>query len=83
VEINPEEAKRLNIADGEYVTVVSRRGEIKIAARVTDNVPAGLVYIPMHFSECAANILTADAPLDPKSKIPPYKYCCVNIEKNI
>jgi predicted molibdopterin-dependent oxidoreductase YjgC len=81
MEINPEDAKRLSIEDGEKVKVISRRGEIEIKVRITDNVPPGLVYIPMHFSESPVNLLTSHEPLDPQSKIPPYKYSCVNIKK--
>jgi len=81
IEINPEDAKRLNVEEGEKVKVISRRGEIEIEVRITDNVSPGLVYIPMHFSESPVNVLTSHEPLDPQSKIPPYKYSCVNIKK--
>jgi len=78
VEMNPADAKRLAIKDGETVTVRSRRGEIKIGARITPKVSEGIIFIPMHYQEAAANILTNDA-LDPKVKIPEFKVCAVNI----
>lgn len=80
VEMNPEDAQRLSIAQGEKVKVKSRRGEIGIKAFITDRVPKGVVFIPFHFAECAANILTA-ASLDPEAKIPEFKVCAVEIYK--
>ena len=80
VEINDEDARRLSIVQGEMVKVKSRRGEIKIKAFVTDVVPSGVVFIPFHFAECAANELTSRN-LDPKAKIPEFKVCAVKIYK--
>jgi anaerobic selenocysteine-containing dehydrogenase len=81
VEINPIDTKRLHIKDGELVRVTSRRGTIEIKARVTPRVTEGMVFIPMHYREAAANVLTNDA-LDPVVKIPEYKVCAVRVEKN-
>jgi formate dehydrogenase alpha subunit len=78
VEINTEDAKRLGIKNGETVTVSSRRGEIDIKVRTTRNISEGVVFIPMHYHEASANILTIDA-LDPKVKIPELKACAVRI----
>jgi predicted molibdopterin-dependent oxidoreductase YjgC len=38
----------------------------------------GVVFIPMHFAEAAANLLTNDA-LDPQAKIPEFKACAVQV----
>ena len=80
VEINPEDAKALGIQDKEMLKVSSRRGDIKIGARVTKTIKKGVVFIPFHFIECAANILTINA-LDPVAKIPEFKACACKIEK--
>ncbi|MCK4443962.1 MAG: formate dehydrogenase subunit alpha, partial [Thermoplasmata archaeon] len=80
VEIHPDDAERLSIADGELIKVSSRRGEIEIAAQVTDKIRPGVIFIPFHFAECAANVLTNPA-LDPKSKIPELKVCSAQVEK--
>jgi len=80
IEINPEDAKALGIADKEMLKVSSRRGDIKIGARVTNTIKKGVVFIPFHFIECAANILTINA-LDPVAKIPEFKACACKIEK--
>ena len=79
VEINPEDAQRLGISNGEIVEVSSRRGEIQAKAHVTEKINPGVVFIPFHFAERAANRLTNPA-LDPIAKIPEFKVCAVNIK---
>jgi formate dehydrogenase alpha subunit len=81
VEMNPRDAERLGIEDGDRVRVRSRRGEITLEAFITEDIKENVVFIPFHFSEAAANILTNPA-LDPKAKIPEYKACAVTIEKD-
>jgi formate dehydrogenase major subunit len=80
VEIHPEDAKKLNIGNKELVKVSSRRGEIKVKAKITENIKKGVVFMPFHFAECAANMLTNTA-LDPNCKIPEFKVCAVRIDK--
>ena len=80
VEINPRDAQRLGIRDGDRVRVASRRGAIRVRALVTERVPEGTVFIPFHFGDQAANRLTNPA-LDPVSKIPEFKVCAVRIER--
>jgi len=79
VEINPQDAEELGIEDGESVKVSTRRGTIEIPAYVTKKVPLKTVFIPFHFKECAANVLTNPA-LDPIAKIPEFKVCACKIE---
>jgi len=80
VEISPEDADRLGLGKSEQIRVVSRRGEIETKAWITRRVPPGTVFIPFHFAEAAANLLTNPA-LDPIAKIPEYKVAAVRIEK--
>ncbi|MEW6103268.1 MAG: formate dehydrogenase subunit alpha [bacterium] len=80
VEINPIDAENLGISDKDMVKVSSRRGEIDINAKITDMVPPGVVFIPFHFKESPANILTGKF-LDPIAKIPEFKVCAVKIYK--
>jgi predicted molibdopterin-dependent oxidoreductase YjgC len=61
------------------VKVSSRRGEIELIVRVTDRIKPGVVFIPFHFAEAAANALTNSA-FDPIAKIPEYKVCAVKVE---
>ncbi|BCB97435.1 formate dehydrogenase subunit alpha [Dissulfurispira thermophila] len=79
IEINPDDAERLGIRNRSMVKVSSRRGEIEIKACVTNKTPEGIVFIPFHFRESAANILTNPA-TDPSAKIPEYKVCAVKVE---
>jgi formate dehydrogenase major subunit len=80
VEVHPQDLTSLAVADGETVVVRSRRGTIRLPARRSDRVQPGSVFIPFHFREAAANVLTNDA-LDPFGKIPEFKFCAVRIEK--
>jgi formate dehydrogenase alpha subunit len=80
VEISPVDAKSMAIKDGERIKVSSRRGEIQIKARISGKVNRGVVFIPFHFAETAANVLTNSA-YDPVAKIPEYKVCAVKVEK--
>ena len=80
MEISPTDARDLGIKNGERVRVSSRRGEIQIKAKVSRRVNRGTVFIPFHFAEAAANILTNPA-YDPAAKIPEYKACAVKVEK--
>ena len=80
VEIHPADAKNIGVSSGEWVRVRSRRGEIEVKVLVTQRSSQGMVFLPFHFVEAAANILTLDA-RDPQAKIPDYKVCAVAVEK--
>ena len=79
VEMNPKDAAMLGIEDGDIVQVISRRGEVKTEARVTDVSPEGVVSMTFHFAESPTNQLTINA-LDPDSKIPETKVWAERIE---
>jgi formate dehydrogenase alpha subunit len=76
VELNPADASRLGLADGDPVTVTTLRGQSTAQARVTDTVEAGVAFMPFHFE--GTNRLTIDA-LDPQAKIPEYKVAACQI----
>jgi formate dehydrogenase alpha subunit len=78
-EIHPLDAEKNGIVDGSLVKITSRRGEITARACFTKRSPEGMVFIPFHFSEAAANILTSDT-LDPVARIPAFKVCAVRVE---
>ncbi len=80
VEINPEDAQSLGVKTGDKVTVSSRRGTLTASAEVTERSPRGMIFIPFHFAEAAANLLTNDA-LDPIAKIPELKVAAVKVRK--
>jgi len=78
VEINPEDASRFGISDGQTVRVTSRRGEAQAKAKVTDVPPPGVISMSIHFAESQTNLLT-NAALDPMSKTPETKVCAVKV----
>jgi predicted molibdopterin-dependent oxidoreductase YjgC len=80
VEVNYNDANRLDIATGDKVRVKSRRGEIVLEALVTEHIKEGVIFIAFHFAEAAANKLTNSA-MDPLAKIPELKVCAVKVEK--
>ncbi|MFZ5945502.1 MAG: formate dehydrogenase subunit alpha [Bacillota bacterium] len=80
IQINPETAALYKIADGETIKVHSRRGTILTKAQVKDIVKKDVVFMPFHYAEGAANMLTNNA-LDKHCKIPELKVCAVKIEK--
>jgi formate dehydrogenase alpha subunit len=78
VEINPADAALMGIGDGQVVRVSSRRGTVVLRADVTEKTTAGVIFIPFHFAEAAANLLTIDA-LDAQALIPEFKACAVKV----
>jgi len=92
VELAPEDAERLDVADGDIVAVESARGRIEAPARVT-GIREGIVFVPFHYGYWdepegsepngrarAANELTITR-WDPVSKQPIYKTAAVSVEK--
>jgi formate dehydrogenase alpha subunit len=80
VEINPLDAEELAIKEGEMVSLTSRRGSIEAPAKLSTSVGPGVLFVPIHFGENPANMLTNPA-CDPVAKIPEFKVCAANIEK--
>jgi formate dehydrogenase major subunit len=80
VEMSRHDALTLGVAEGDTVRVTSRRGSILIGVRVSDRQAKGQVFIPMHYREAAANLLTNPA-LDPYAKIASFKVSAVRIER--
>lgn len=80
VEMNLEDAKELGIRNEQLVKVSSRRGAITLKAIVGERVAKRSLFIPFHFREAAANVLTINA-VDPVAKIPEYKVCAAKVEK--
>ncbi len=78
VEIHPEDARRLGITSEEKVCISSRRGSMEAVALVRETVPAGSLFVPMHYA--ATNRLTHPT-VDPHSRQPAYKHCAVRLER--
>ncbi|HEY7547506.1 MAG TPA: molybdopterin oxidoreductase family protein [Blastocatellia bacterium] len=81
VEMHPRLAEKLKIADGDWVTVESRRGRVTLRAQVVVTIRPDTVFIPYHWAgNQSVNLLTISAQ-DPISKIPEYKVCAVRVSK--
>ena len=79
VYLHPKDAADRGLAHGELVRVRSRRGVIELQVRISHREQLGNVFIPFHFREAAANLLTIDE-IDPFGKIPEFKFCAVQVE---
>ncbi|MBU0699981.1 formate dehydrogenase subunit alpha [bacterium] len=82
VEMNPIDASNLGVNDGDMVSVSTLRGRIELSARVVETIDTGVLFIPFHFAEASANVLTNPA-IDPKAKIPELKVCSARVEKAV
>lgn len=80
LEINCIDAAKLGIQDGDKVRVTSRRGQVEVAAKITEVVMPGMVFTSFQYPDVPINQLTNPA-RDPISKIPEYKVCAVKVEK--
>jgi formate dehydrogenase major subunit len=80
VEIHPDDAKQLGVREGELVRLTSRRNSMVSAARISERVARGQVFVPFHFREAAANLLTNPV-LDPYAKMAELKVCAIRIER--
>lgn len=85
VEINPEDAERLDLVEGDQVQVSSRRGTIQLPARLKPGMTPGMVFVPFHWGDLfgegnAANYLTISA-IGRVAKQPELKFCAVSLEK--
>jgi formate dehydrogenase major subunit len=80
VYLNPGDASEMGVSEGDYVRITSRRGSIELRARLSHRDTPGTCFIPFHFREAAANVLTIDE-IDPFGKIPEFKFCAVRIER--
>jgi formate dehydrogenase major subunit len=81
LDLSPEDAKLLGIADGERVRVLSRRGQVEVPIRLDDSLRPGLAFMTLHFpDDVATNLLTIDA-TDPKSGTAEFKAAAIRVER--
>jgi len=81
VEINPKDAENIRVESGEPVLLTSRRGQMEVPARITNDVKPGTLFLPIHFGENPTNILTSSDAFDPLAKIPEFKVGAVKAER--
>jgi formate dehydrogenase major subunit len=80
IEMHPQNAAALNLKDGDWVRIASRRGEVSARVKLSDRSAPGMLFATFHFKEVPINLLTNDA-LDPIGRIPEFKVCAVRVEK--
>ncbi|MGV5492507.1 molybdopterin-dependent oxidoreductase [Pseudomonas sp. XP2] len=85
VEVHPDDAARLGIAEKDQVAIRSRRGQAVLPVRISDRVLPGNCFAPFHWNDLvgeqlAINAVTCDA-VDPLSLQPAFKYCAVALQR--
>ena len=81
IELHPELAAKLELADGDWATAETRRGDCTLQVQVVRTIRPDTIFIPYHWpGRKSANQLTIAAQ-DPISKIPEYKACAVRLRK--
>ncbi|MDJ1479184.1 molybdopterin-dependent oxidoreductase [Cytophagaceae bacterium YF14B1] len=86
LEIHPDDAVLRGIEEGNLVDVTTRRGQVRVKAKFSEDIKRGVVFLPMHWGKVLnsdlnrANNLTNNL-VDPKSKEPDFKFCAVQVEK--
>ena len=81
VELHPDTARGLRIAEGDAVRLTTRRGEAVVRARLSRDIRMDVLFAPFHWGgQATINLLTNPA-LDPISKIPEFKACAVRAER--
>jgi ferredoxin-nitrate reductase len=86
LEIHPEDASRLHIREGDIVLVNSRRGEVRVKAKISKDIRQGVVFLPMHWGKILNSDLNrtnnvTNNLVDPISKEPDFKFCAVNVQR--
>jgi predicted molibdopterin-dependent oxidoreductase YjgC len=79
VDMHPEDARRMGLGQGDWVVLTSRRGSTEAPVRLTRTVRKGVLFMPIHFGESPANMLTSSV-CDPIAKIPEFKVSAVRVE---
>ncbi|MBK8019921.1 MAG: formate dehydrogenase subunit alpha [Chloroflexi bacterium] len=80
LEMHPDDAHALGLVSGDWVETTSRRGSVVCRVMVTGRSPQGTVFLPFHFVEAAANLLTLNK-IDKRAKIPDFKMAAVRLRK--
>ena len=81
LEMNPRDAKKLQLRPHDRVSILSQRGRVDgVELRVTEIIAPGQVFMPFHYVETNSNLVTQSA-YDPISREPNFKQCAVNVIK--
>ena len=77
--INPQDAARFSLADGNRVRLSNARGEMTTDVKVVDRVPEGQAWFPNHFSQDLNRLF--DCVIDPDTKVPSIRAASVSMVK--
>ena len=80
IQIHPRDARKRGIDHNDFVQVTTRRGEVVCRAIVSGQVRRGSIWMPLHFAEARANLLTNDAG-DPVTQTAEFKVCAAEVVK--
>lgn len=88
LEINPIDAYKAAINNGDIVVVKSKNGDVRVKAKITDTIKEGVVFLSMHWGKQLENDLVrtnnlTNTLVDPISKEPDFKYTIVSVEKYV
>jgi len=86
LEIHPHDAAALKISEGDITVISSRRGEVRVKAKISAQIKQGVVFLPMHWGKILGSDLNrannvTSGQVDPISKEPDFKYCAVKVVK--
>jgi assimilatory nitrate reductase catalytic subunit len=82
LEMNPRDARALQLKPSDAVDIVSRRGRVRrLQLRLTETIAPGQLFVPFHWAEFNANAVTQGM-FDPISREPNYKQCAVRVERS-
>jgi formate dehydrogenase major subunit len=80
--LSPQQLAELDIAAGDMIRIITRRGAIELKSRSDDSMPRGMIFVPFCYAEAAANTLT-NPKLDAIGKIPEFKFCAARVERSV
>jgi formate dehydrogenase major subunit len=81
LEIHAEDAAERGITDGDWVHIISRAGETRLRAKISDRLQPGVVYTTFHFPESGANVVTTELS-DWATNCPEYKVTAVEVRRS-
>jgi len=77
--LNPADADRIGVTDGDRVRLVNQSGEMTTIIRRLDRVPEGMAVFPEHFDEAARGLMTVS--VDPVTRVPYCKSAKVTVQR--
>jgi len=77
--INPADAARLALVDGDRVRLSNKRGDLTTTVKLAERVPQGSLWFPDHFAQDAVKFF--ECTIDTDTKVPLFRTTSVSILK--